>query len=184
MADKSISFSKEMMIALMEGKKTQTRRLLHGKPARYEVGDFVRVKEALIKKQFITRSIKSLFPQKYDVVAYEANISASPTFAPFGWEVPKKPKEWKWQKDRLPGIFCPKWASRYGIRITRVRTEIISDISEKDACAEGFADREEFLLYFAKLNFDGDLNAALKAEVFAYDFSGVAYESGDSDEQN
>lgn len=45
--------------------------------------------------------------------------------------------EWPWKRDRLPAIFCPRWASRETLRVLSVRAERLMDITREDAIAEG-----------------------------------------------
>ena len=44
---------------------------------------------------------------------------------------------WPWKRDRLPSIFCPRWASRLTLRVKSLRAELIQDISHEDCLAEG-----------------------------------------------
>lgn len=45
---------------------------------------------------------------------------------------------WRWQRDSLPQIHMPRELARHFVRVTDVRVERVQEISEADADAEGF----------------------------------------------
>lgn len=154
---KNISFSGPMMRALLDGRKTQTRRIHKSGKAKFEVGDLVWVKEGLVSAPTADTAF----------VAYECGKQMN--YGDFPIDPDGFTYEWPWKRDKLNAMFCPRWASRVTIRITRVRELPLLPMSLEDARAEGFQDTSFFLDYFWKLA----PKANIKTMVFAYDFEVV-----------
>lgn len=72
------------------------------------------------------------------------------------------------------GMFLPRWASRTTLELVRRRLEIVQDITEADASAEGFASRDEFLKYFYGINRRAPRNVPLWVWVIDYKMIEVA----------
>lgn len=124
MSTRPILFSGPMVRAVMEGRKTQTRRKMKTPPDCFEnplsvlfacpygqVGDRLWVRES-----FAVCEDNNIF--------YKADGKPDPWD---GWDGVK----WK------PSIHMPRQASRITLEITGIRVERLNDISEADAIAEG-----------------------------------------------
>lgn len=135
---KPIIFSGEMIKAILDGRKTQTRRVIKPQPinvidcnliygdiypskaeytpndyrlAPYQPGDILWVRETWAK----------LFPEYEKIVyLYKANGGGHG-------------QDYRWR----PSIHMPREAARAFLRVTNVRVEWLKDISETDAIAEG-----------------------------------------------
>ena len=134
MADRPILFSGPMVRSLLDGRKTQTRRVLKVRrglhpPCADDTADVLlplaayRVGDRLWVRETWENSIGSP-----DEVSYRA------TAVDDGWR-PEEVGEHKWR----PSIFMPRWASRLTLTVTRVRVQRLQDISPADAIAEGIA---------------------------------------------
>lgn len=149
MADRPIILSAPMVQALLEGRKTQTRRILKGacsgtpdaKDGRYLVidktgslawkslpcapGDRLWVREA---HAFVPSSAYRMGEGVTQAVnpadRYEAAIYRA------GWD---RSGSQRWR----PSIHMPLWASRITLDVTEVRVQRLQEISEEDARAEG-----------------------------------------------
>ena len=120
MTIRPIIFSGPMVRALLDGRKTQTRRITPCPLAKVEVGDLLYVREAFTLTQL-------------DTAVYRADATDE-----FGdrWnsiEVGDPRKEVKWR----PSIHMPRVKSRLTLRVNRVFFDPIQRISEADAIAEG-----------------------------------------------
>lgn len=149
--ERPILFSAPMVRAILDGRKTQTRRIVKPQP-----------------NEFIDRlhggSLKKRFPYKLEDddgnpcgIGFQDDNGNYWT-CPYGqpgdvlwvretWIAPYVkteiarykadepegclPRKWK------PSIFMPRWASRISLRVTSVRVERLNDISQTDAIAEG-----------------------------------------------
>lgn len=121
MTDKPILFSAPMVRAILDGRKTQTRRVLKPQPVnsflecrlRYAPGDRLWVREAVCWVS--ARGWKYRADQE-DLSDYEADGERG-----------------RWR----PSIHMPRSASRLTLTVTDVRVQRVQEISEADAVAEG-----------------------------------------------
>jgi hypothetical protein len=142
MKEHPILFSAEMVRAILDGRKTQTRRVCKDPlgPSMMddcpygEAGDFMWVRESFLPDPPIDGSWSG------DI---EWNGCGRPLRGvPIGYQFP----EWviyratwtgsddmKWH----PSIHMPRWASRITLEIKSVRVERIRDIGHRDIAAEG-----------------------------------------------
>ena len=149
MADRPILFSGPMVRALLEGRKTQTRRVLKPQP---DADAFLRF-TAIIEREAIFRNDHTGLRQDIRLpYAIGDRLYVRETWAklpPFAeghaatilhradWPSPAKnpqatqPARWR------PSIHMPRWASRLTLIVTDVRVERVQDISDDDAKAEG-----------------------------------------------
>ena len=159
--ERPILFSGPMVRAILDGRKTQTRRVLkvpetHGHfvgiyaPGLTAVfshdvsvphNDFsVRLigkgTELWVREGFATVSFGGAVT---DGIYYQADVDGTHRFLTREgtWETHKdgqfhrRPDKWK------PSIHMPRWASRITLRVTAVKVERLQDISDEDAKAEG-----------------------------------------------
>jgi hypothetical protein len=159
MTDRPILFSAPMVRALLEGRKTQTRRIIKPQPPAIvtSAGVYANSWEGVTNRW----TWLSGDPRDYDTWSDEGDFRIS--FAPGdrlyikeGWKThiaydDLKPSEMggeepirydadgkvqSWGRYRS-GRFMPRWASRLTLLVTDVRVERLQDISEADAIAEG-----------------------------------------------
>lgn len=112
-----------MVRAIMEGRKTMTRRLTVRKYP--DVGDRLWVRESLQK-----------YNREPPTAQYVATITG--VVAPPGvGRHPNGAALWQWKRDKIPSIHMPRWASRLTLEVTGIKTEPLQAITEADAQAEG-----------------------------------------------
>lgn len=147
MAIKPILFNTEMVEAILEGQKTQTRRTVKQPPI---VGDIMRDEKGWYYEDG-TRNGHSLFPQfsTGDILWVRetwGKLTECDVFPPY------EPHEERfiYRADRgdpdhfqakwHPSIHMPKEAARIFLRVKDVRVERLQDMDEDAAIAEGIAD--------------------------------------------
>ncbi|MDJ1494181.1 hypothetical protein QNI19_14655 [Cytophagaceae bacterium DM2B3-1] len=161
MKELSILFSTEMVQAILEGRKTQTRRILKPQPSpdpariSFYGGKFGWMPESNSGKVgiFNPYGYKAKYGQKGDILwVKEAmymdandnwNYKADNT--PFMFSLfasDEKIKEvHEWVNSRklksYGGMYMPKFAARIWLKITDIRLERFQSITEQDAIAEG-----------------------------------------------
>lgn len=119
---KPILFSTEMVEAISEGIKTQTRRIKKGDNPQFQTGDILWVRETWAE-------FGNGFIYKADSFQEHKDIGV------------------KWR----PSIHMPKKAARIFLEVTNVRCERLQDISEGDAIAEGLTRDTCMYLNFRKI---------------------------------
>lgn len=138
MTDRPIIFSAPMVRALIEGRKTQTRRALkppygtmewlgngHWRPicTKFFPGDRLYVREAHALVGNVDPPWVIYRASGYDQECIRLKFSR-----------PVPPEESiRWR----PSIHMPRWASRLTLTVTEVRVQRLQEISEADAVAEG-----------------------------------------------
>ena len=170
-----------MVKAILDGRKTVTRRIIKidivnqfdiesdGKSvcafveqatgdfyeptevAQYQVGDILWVRETFCTNYF-DEYIARLRSGNRN--AYKADYNKDI----IGDVVPEP----KWH----PSIYMPKECARIFLKVTDVRVERLQDITEEQARAEGFTDKEHFITTFLKLYTE----CSLETWIFVYGF--------------
>ncbi len=130
--ERPILFSGEMVRAILEGRKNQTRRVIKPQPcgtsARplskcclqhcpFEVGQRLWVKETFWVQPDVWQQHHGPQP-----IHYDADL-----------DDPRQVEDYA----KHPGIFMPRWASRINLEVTDVRVERVQEISAEDVQAEG-----------------------------------------------
>ena len=150
MKERPIIFSTDMVKAILEGRKTQTRRVIKPQPDRVingvpfeylghkyhdasdraircpygQVGDRLWVRETWATQKSIDRFSPSYIGNAATVpLWYKADAVNGRSFIGLG----------KWR----PSIFMPRWASRITLEITEVRVERLQEITFEDFKKEG-----------------------------------------------
>jgi hypothetical protein len=157
LADRPILFSGPMVRALLDGRKTQTRRVLNPQPTadmglvgiyapkltavfgyetpdadhkvalRYMPGDRLYVREAWRCNGWAS-DLATIFYRASEGDGYTAMCEQYPVA---GKSPMRVTGTWR------PGIHMPRWASRLTLTVSDVRVQRLQEISEADALAEG-----------------------------------------------
>ena len=163
MKEHPILFSGPMIQAILDGRKTQTRRVVKPQPLEYmPVTDTGR--------QYVLKPVRDLGSDVRCPYHKGQNLWVRETFYPFDGQNGKdtvykadtddgyfSPCESltggypdycrsgcescvadRWKPKWKPSIHMPRWASRITMEAVNVRVERLRDISEEDALAEGF----------------------------------------------
>lgn len=158
MNERGMIFNAEMVRAILEGRKTQTRRPIKWKQTRFtEIGeredgsnwpwseDTEKVCDywhpcpfGAVGDRIWVRETFRVHSRATDVatLVYRASVRNSWTEQTHRVPVavcnkPATPEKW------TPSIHMPRWASRILLEITDVRVERLRDLSEEDAKSEG-----------------------------------------------
>jgi len=147
-----ILFSGEMVKAILDGRKTQTRRVIKPQPP-YGIGlDFDPEDEYAY---YYTRgdvgelrTIRNPYGQPADLLWVREQWKATGLFADMKPSKTSACGRFAYRADSVtlerdvsilwrPSIHMPRWASRITLEVTAVRVERVGEISLEDAAAEG-----------------------------------------------
>lgn len=143
--EKPILFNGDMVRAILDGRKTQTRRVVKGLALEWLeedkfIPEFVASPEndmchlGKIGDQLWVRETFGVEVRNYGGGSGEFTVyKASNPAAVYCTTAAGKSLPIKWK----PSIHMPRWASRIQLEITGIRVERLQDISEEDAVAEG-----------------------------------------------
>lgn len=163
MKERPVIFNGEMVRAILDGRKTQTRRAvsdrhLHLIDIASQVGECYPLESGIDHA-----NSQSYYREHCPFGQVGDRLWVRETFAAFDadWKHPGKPHDLKdgpWPNvvypasvakipdgTCRPSIHMPRWASRITLEITAVRVERLNDISEEDAKAEGVKPAGEML---------------------------------------
>lgn len=139
MSEKGILFSEEMVRAILDGRKTQTRRIIKCQPPAGEAPFYIaNPPRTFAAKYLAVRSPFFVGDRMYvrETWGFDeaGDTQYRATYFPAGNGSPSDGSDVKrWH----PSIHMPKEAARIWLNVTHVRVERLQDISEDDAAAEG-----------------------------------------------
>jgi hypothetical protein len=153
MTEKPIIFSGPMVRAILDGRKTMTRRIVHrlrrfGVVTEFGTSDTkgydwhfrdkrmhwndLRHEELLTYLPYAPGDVlwvrEGLKFNESDFVCYAADMSPVTALVPTGYT---------FTRNSMPSIFMPRWASRITLKVTAVKVHRLQEITEEDAKAEG-----------------------------------------------
>ncbi len=133
--ERPILFSGPMVRAILEGRKTQTRRVIKPAPGDHpdDEGD------VLYRCPYGIPGDGLWVREKAKLRAVCGGVWVDLLFA-----ADEKPVEFQQKNSKpfratswTPSIHMPRWASRISLEVLKIRVERVQDISEADAVAEG-----------------------------------------------
>jgi hypothetical protein len=152
MKQRPISFNTEMVRAILDGRKTQTRRPIKGNPSLDACGNFIvgdrnygqDINGKAQTKAFIEWHCtfgkigdqlwvrETMTMEKWPDLHYDCGgLSVGTGDEDFSYRAEN-------YRGLIPSIHMPKWASRILLEVTHIRVERLEDISEEEAVKEGF----------------------------------------------
>lgn len=164
MTDRPILFSAPMVRALLDGRKTQTRRIIKPAPVIDDMGNFCvpdrkgklwnygqRLDGSPCLDHYTERCVRFAKGDRLWVrenwYADHSADDVKPRDMDPSWKICPA-VDWNYAdwgiKGRLrPGIHMPRWASRLTLTVTDARVQRLQEISDADALAEGVYPNEQ-----------------------------------------
>jgi hypothetical protein len=181
MKERPILFSAPMVRAILDGSKTQTRRIVKPQPnGAWSTDPCVAMKNGLLHWAMNTPSGKviisdlkcpygkpgdqlwvretfhtSLIGDAGTAITYKAGPELSKEEPWHNFTSDVNAYEWtakKYKKNWMPSIHMPRWASRIQLEVLNVRVERLQDISNDDAIDEGTSGVDYFVDLWKNIN--------------------------------
>lgn len=173
-----------MAQAILDGRKTQTRRVIKPQPSS-EVRKSVFVKSGIedghgreIKPKYQPGDIlwvrETWATVSSGIIEYKATYKEPYTGSA---EVDHIGNKIKWR----PSIFMPREAARIFLKVKEVSVERLIDISDSDVVNEGFQTKNDFFALWDKLNYHRGFGVANNPFVWKIEFERVIRQNGGQD---
>lgn len=186
---KPIIFSTPMVQAILDGKKTQTRRIVKPQPPQFvdyfeKRGDGFKAYMVpgepcdypLVKPKYQPGDIlwvrETWATVSSGIIEYKATYIEPYTGST---EIDHIGKKITWR----PSIHMPREAARIFLLLTNVRVERVQDITDADILAEGFECREDFIVLWNILNEKRGHGWNKNDWVYAYTFEKISREEAE-----
>ncbi|MDN7223912.1 hypothetical protein QZL56_11450 [Providencia stuartii] len=156
MKERGIIFNSEMVRAILDGRKTQTRRIMKPQPKTNENGglswpsnicqSMINIEDMMQDNEGIWAGIAGIACPHGGVgdrlwvrETFKAGLCTKSTIAYKATHKPSDLEEgWLEEIKWTPSIHMPRWASRITLEITDVRVERLQAASDDDFKAEGY----------------------------------------------
>lgn len=132
-----IIFGCDMVLCILEGKKTVTRRIVTDpRKQPYYKGDVLWVREPLISGEYDGGKVILRLADGKHVLNDE-----------YYWML------WPWKNNTLPAMFMPKSCCRIWLKVTGIKQAGIDEMKQEDYEREGFRGWLGFMSYWDRLYF-------------------------------
>jgi hypothetical protein len=166
MTERPIIFTGESVRAILDGRKTQTRRVVRDDPNAARIW-WTEVHEMVPGGGFYVGWVRDsgaplllpvccpygvpgdrlwvreawALPPRYDPIRH-GDLKSPPSIGPVCFAADYSGRSaWEDQRGWRSPMFMPRWASRLTLEVTEVRVQRLQDITEEDARAEGVVEQ-------------------------------------------
>ena len=156
MKETGLIFKAPLVRAILEGRKTQTRRV--AKPVKHPDLGNLYAPGALVMEREPQHVIDRACPlgQPGDRIYVRETFSQHPEWGQLAFRADGEEFEdadgWLWEPKWIPSIHMPKDLARIWLEITGVRVEPLGIISHEGALAEGVSSIEEYKALWININ--------------------------------
>ena len=147
MKETGMVFTSPMVRAILEGRKTQTRRVAKEFVGRKDLDNILRR---------FPKQRGGQYGEPGDRIYVRETFSQHPEWGQLAFRADGEEFEdadgWLWEPKWMPSIHMPKDLARIWLEVTSVRVETLGIISHEDALAEGVSSIEEYKALWININ--------------------------------